>query len=107
MINEAPNNSYIRSLSGGDESFEKQLMTLIKKEMPDERKAYENCIVNKNYEEASQYVHKLRHKISILGLSKSYEVATDYEEELLNDNTSKHEFFIQLLDKMEDYVNNY
>jgi hypothetical protein len=41
----------------------------------------------KNYLEAAQSVHKLKHKISILGLDKSYYLAGEYENNL-KDNTT-------------------
>jgi hypothetical protein len=37
---------------------------------------------NTNFLDAAQSVHKLKHKISILGLEKSYYIVEEYESDL-------------------------
>ena len=101
---EQPNLSYINSMSGGDEAFEKKLISIIKSEFPEEKSVYYNNFNAGNYKLAAENVHKLKHKISILGLIKSYEVAVSYEENLLESNTDGHKEFEAILNIMTEYL---
>ena len=83
---EQPNFSYIDELSGGDEVFKQKLISIIKTEFPEEKAVYFKNIESKNFKEAAENVHKLKHKISILGLEKSYEVAVNFENNLIQNN---------------------
>jgi hypothetical protein len=71
---EQPNLSYINRLSGDNLRFKNKIIG-ISKELPDEIAVYEEEFKSGNYLEAAQSVHKLKHKISILGLDKSYYLA--------------------------------
>ena len=84
---EVPNLTYIDKLSGGDEAFKNKLISIIKDEFPDEKAVYEENIKSENFKLSAENVHKLKHKISILGLEKSYDVAVSFEENLLEGNT--------------------
>ncbi|MBB3124039.1 HPt (histidine-containing phosphotransfer) domain-containing protein [Mesoflavibacter sabulilitoris] len=101
---EQPNLSYINTLSGGDKEFETQLLDVVKKEFPTEKETYYKNLNNKNYKLAAENVHKLKHKISILGLSKSYDIAIDYENNLLDHNTDLKEEFDNILTVITNYL---
>ena len=77
---EKPNLNYLKEISGDDRIFEQKMLEIVKKELPEEIKSYKNFIELQNYNQAAEMVHKIKHKISILGLEKSYQVAIDYEE---------------------------
>ncbi len=101
---EKPNLSYIHKLSGGDKTFENKLITIMKSEFPEEKSIYFKNIESGNLKEASENVHKLKHKISILGLEKCYSQAVDYEENL-KDNLSEGEVdFKSTLQLITDYL---
>jgi len=90
---EQPNLSYINELSGGDEAFKEKLIGIIKMEFPNERDVYFKNIASKKFKEAAGNVHKLKHKISILGLEKSFGVAADFENNLIqNSEVGKVDF---------------
>lgn len=91
---EQPNLSYINTLSGGDEAFKNKLIAIVKNEFPQEKTEYLKNIEAKKFKEAAENVHKLKHKISILGLEKSYVIATNYENNLKdkNDDSAKAAF---------------
>lgn len=94
---ELPNLSYINSLSGGDKAFEAKLINIIKAEYPLEKEIYIKNMESNNFKAAAENVHKLKHKISIFGLEKSYETANDFEEHLKeNDPAGKEDFEIIL-----------
>ncbi len=101
---EQPNLSYIHSLSGGDKTFEDKLISIIKSEFPDEKDIYFKNITSKNFKEASENVHKLKHKISILGLEKSYAIAVDYENNLKTNSLEGEADFKSILERISDYL---
>ena len=101
---EQPNLSYIHSMSGGDIAFEQKLIGIIKQEFPNEKKVYFNNISNKNYKLAAENVHKLKHKISILGLEKSYDISVAFENNLLEGNTALQNEFESILTIITNYL---
>jgi HPt (histidine-containing phosphotransfer) domain-containing protein len=102
---EQPNFSYINSLSGGDKAFEAKIMDIIKNEYPQERDIYLKNIAAKNFKEAAENVHKLKHKISILGLENSYKVASQFENNLKDNNDSLKNAFDEILTAITFFLN--
>ncbi|MGY5352850.1 Hpt domain-containing protein [Wenyingzhuangia sp. IMCC45533] len=95
---EKPNFSQIDQIAGGDTEFKTQLLAVIKKEFPLEKQLYLDSLKDENYDKVAEIVHKLKHKISILGLEKSYEIAVLYENSLREGKLlKKQEFEIVLL----------
>jgi HPt (histidine-containing phosphotransfer) domain-containing protein len=103
---EQPNLDYINQLSGDDEAFKAKIIAIIKKELPQEKALYDSQILNKNFASASQSVHKLKHKTSILGLEVSYHVAEAYEDNLKKNSTELQNEFDAILNLMQQFVNN-
>lgn len=101
---ETPNLSYINQLSGGDKDFENKIIEIIKNEFPLEKEEYDNNVKNQNLEKVAENVHKLKHKISILGLEKSYSIAETYEEELRKNDTSRQNEFDNILKIITEYL---
>jgi len=101
---EQPNLLYVNQLSGEDEAFKNRLISIIKTEFPQEKAVYEKNIAAKNYTEAAENVHKLKHKISILGLEKSFEVAVNFEEHLLEKQTDGQTEFEAILQCITNYL---
>ncbi|WP_298754462.1 Hpt domain-containing protein [uncultured Psychroserpens sp.] len=101
---EQPNLSYIHSMSGGDIAFEEKLIAIIKAEFPDEKQVYYKNIAAKNYPLTAENVHKLKHKISILGLEKSYEIAVAFENNLLEGSTELQDDFESILITITNYL---
>ena len=102
---EKPNLNYIKSLSGGDLEFESKIIDVIKKELPDEIKIYETFVSENGYKETAEIVHKLKHKISILGLEKSYEIAVEFEKNLLEESKNLQKEFENILTSMTSFIN--
>ncbi len=69
-------------------------------EFPDERESYLNNISNANFNLAANNVHKIKHKISLLGLEKSYELASEHEINLGEGNAALHHSFNEILTTM-------
>ena len=101
---EKPNLSYIESMSGGDKAFEKKLIEIIKLEFPQEKQVYFNNIIAEDFKASAENVHKLKHKISILGLVNSYELAANYENNLIDNSTNGKDEFESILQLMTDFL---
>ena len=101
---EQPNLLYIQKLSDGDSEFEKTLIDIVKSEFPTEKKMYYNWIQEERYIQAAESVHKLKHKISILGLEHSYEKATLFEHNLKEQNTTGMADFDAILAQITAYL---
>jgi HPt (histidine-containing phosphotransfer) domain-containing protein len=104
---EEPNLKYIHDLSGGVKGFENKLLDIIKAEFPDEKEIYNKNIGLKNFNEAADNVHKLKHKISIFGLEKSYELAVVHENALREGNDSLQTEFDSVLNKISKYLSKF
>lgn len=101
---EKPNYSYINELSRGDEAFKNKLLGVVKNEFPGERDVFTENFESGNFEAAAANVHKLKFKISILGLVKSYDVAEKFEENLKEGSIEGHEDFEQVLQVITDFI---
>ena len=104
-MEDQPNLNYINSLSEGDKSFEMKILGIIKKEFNEEKNTYYNNMKNDNFKLCAENVHKIKHKISILGLEKSYEIAERYENNLREGNYELQNRFSDILNKVTNYLN--
>ncbi|MEJ1223728.1 Hpt domain-containing protein [Sediminicola sp. 1XM1-17] len=105
-MTEQPNLIYIKKLSGEDKAFEEKFIAIIKAEFPLEFREYLGYVRDRRYKETSEIVHKLKHKLNILGLEKSYRLAVQYEEDLLNADTRLEQEFNLILKNIEDFIKN-
>lgn len=101
---EQPNLSYIETTSGDDKAFKYKLIEIIKSEFPLEKKVYFNNIESSNLKKTAEIVHKLKHKISIFGLVKGFEIAVKYENNLNNNNTEGKDEFESTLQLITDFL---
>lgn len=101
---EQANSEYIDQLSGDNIEFRKKIIEILKRELPEEVGTYHKQIQNKNYLMAAGCVHKLKHKISILGLKKSYYIAEQFENNLNENSTELQADFDAILTVMQDFV---
>jgi len=106
---EEPNLKYIKELAEGDKEFEETILSVLKKELPLEHALFKKDFEDKNYVKAADKVHKLKHKISILGLKKGSELASKFEKDLKSNEITLYKDFLDILDKIHVYleVNNF
>ncbi len=102
---EKPNLIYIHSLSQGDTAFVDKIIKILKTEFQDEKKIYYKNLEENNYLKTAEWVHKIKHKISILGLLESYAIAEEFENNLKENNTKLKEEFQKTMQLMTDYLN--
>lgn len=101
---EKPNNNYIDQLAGDDLEFRAKMINILQKELPEEIAEYNSKLAESDMKQAGLMVHKLKHKVSILGLEKSYYLAEKYEKNLKEGNTDFQEDFELLLQEMSKFV---
>lgn len=103
-MKETPNLKYLDELAGGDETFRQKFIGILKEEFPDEVCQYERNIEKSNLLEASQDVHKIKHKINVLGLHEAYQLAVRHEGGLRNRENLDHKSFMLVLKEIEAYL---
>ena len=101
---EKPNLKYIEKLAGGDNSLKNKLIDIVKSEFPVEKKAYYENLKNKDQKKTEESVHKIKHKISILGLEKSYKIANKFEHDLREFNFERVKDFDKILIATSHYL---
>lgn len=101
---EQPNLTYINELSGDNIDFKNRIISILKKELPEEISLYNAHKKESDFAQMYQSVHKLKHKITVLGLEKSYYLAEKYESNLKNNSTELQVDFENVLKQMQDYV---
>lgn len=101
---EEPNLKYIKEISDNDTTFEESILSVLKKEFPEEVLIFLKNYKNKNYLETANNIHKLKHKISILGLKKGYELATKFELQIKDGKTELYSDFINVINKIDVYL---
>lgn len=101
---EVPNIKYIKEISDNDAAFEASILSVLKKEFPEEVSIFLKNYKSKNYIETANNIHKLKHKISILGLKKGYELATKFELEIKDGKTELYSDFINVINKIDVYL---
>jgi HPt (histidine-containing phosphotransfer) domain-containing protein len=101
---EKPNLKYIDEISQGDEIFKKKIVSLLKKELPKEIDDYKKNFKKGNLKEAAANVHKLKHKIAILGIPNDQKIASQFEYNLKNNNITLSIDFDRIIKKISKFV---
>lgn len=101
---ETPNLDYIKEIAGGNEEFEKKFLSIIQLEFPKEKEDYQTLLEKGELEESAKVVHKIKHKLGILGLSQGYKMAIQYEEDLKISNTALKKEFDDVLASVESFI---
>tara|TARA_B110000027_G_scaffold123119_1_gene138632 strand:+ start:421 stop:819 length:399 start_codon:yes stop_codon:yes gene_type:complete len=107
IMNEKPNFNYVNQLADGDVAFKAKLLAVIKNEFPLELQKYHAAVSSNDLFQIAEVVHKLKNKISMLGLESSYLIAQEYEENLKQNSTSRKESFEEVLTLMTAFINSF
>lgn len=103
-MTETPNLTYIDNLAEGDEAFRQKFIGILKEEFPTEKTEYLTAIEASLFREASEHVHKIKHKLNVLGIQNAYTLAVQHENELRNGEHSLKKEFLLILQDVEDYL---
>ena len=101
---EEPNLDYINELAGDDNDCRAVLIGVIKNELPAEINEYRDNLASQNFNAAADNVHKLKHKISVMGMEQSYYLAEKFENNLKERSTHLQAEFGQLLMAMQGFA---
>ena len=85
---EKPNLNYIKKIASGDEEFQNKILNIIRKEIIHESQEYKNLLDQKEYKKLGQLIHKIKHKMNILGMESSVQIANQIEYDLRSNNIS-------------------
>ncbi|PKA82616.1 hypothetical protein ATE92_0749 [Ulvibacter sp. MAR_2010_11] len=96
--------NYIDELSGGNMEFKQNLIEILKQEISEEIDLYYKDVGDAK--RCAERVHKLKHKIGILGLDKNYELAILYEDNLRKNSWAGKAAFELALKKISSFINN-
>ncbi len=101
---EQPNLSYIKRLSKGKKAFEENIINIVKEELTEEIKNYFKFISESNFKKTRESVHRIKHKMSILGLEKSYEITNTFENNLREGSIENRDYFENILPVMTTFL---
>lgn len=99
-----PNLDKIKEIAGGTASFEQEMISIIKEELPAELEQYQFHLEQNNFKQTAESVHKLKHKISILNMEEAYATAAAYENELRAENPTSAPAFKKIIDELNAFV---
>lgn len=105
MILEKPNLDVIEELSFGDADVKQELIAIIKEEFPIEYALYLELLEKKEYIKLKEIVHKLKNKISTLGMSESYALANKFEHNILDKDLGLADQFNTILERINLFIN--
>lgn len=100
-----PNLNYIKQLANGNEAFESRILGVVKRELPEEIANFRRSLDSSDYSQAAMLVHKIKHKVSLLGIEDGFELTTNFEDELREGGKSLHGDFEALLKIMTTFLN--
>lgn len=103
-MNEKPNLDYINELAGDSDDFKNRLIAIVKREFPEEKAEFLHNYDTENWKLAAENVHKLKHKIGMMGFEEGYQLTIDFEEELLQGNNTLYSKFILILESIEHFL---
>ena len=103
-MKELPNLDYITQLSKGNTLFVQNLVDIIKKELPGEIETYQLHLNEGDFNQSAWYVHKISHKIRILGLESAYKMAEEYRMGLLRKSLKLKSDFEGILSAMSSFI---
>jgi HPt (histidine-containing phosphotransfer) domain-containing protein len=101
-----PNLDYIDEISDNDLTFKNKIIGIIKRDFPLEKDEFFKNYKSNMHLLAAENVHKLKHKINMLGLEKGYDIAVKFENELREKNNQSFESFIDILKTIDNYLKN-
>ena len=103
-MKETPNLSYLEKISKGNRLFVKALIDIIKRELPNEITSYHLHLSNGDLIQTAGDVHKINHKIKILGLENSFNIAEQYRLNLLQNRQVLKIDFEHILKVLSLYI---
>lgn len=103
-MEEQPNLDYFNQIANGEQAVINTLISILKSEFPEQLENYNQSILASNFKDTAEAVHKLKHKIGLLGLEKGYHLAHEFEQNLRNDNLRNQKEFEDVLKNITNFI---
>ena len=103
-MEEQPNLNYFNQIANEDAAILETLISILKSELPQQLENYYQSYYSINYLECAEAVHKLKHKIGLLGLDKNYELAHQFEQNLRENSFEGKKEFDDVINKMTNFI---
>ena len=101
---QTPNLKYINELAEEDEAFKQNVIEVLKIEFPKEVAVFHKNYHANDVKGIVNIVHKMKYKFSLLGLENDFNLATEFEKEVGNDNKELFTKFENVLLKIDRYL---
>lgn len=105
-MKEQANLDYFNQIANGEEAIMNTLISILKSELPEQVEEYKQSISEPNFKESAEAVHKLKHKIGLLGLEKGYQITQQFEENLRNHSLENKTEFETILKNITNFTQN-
>jgi HPt (histidine-containing phosphotransfer) domain-containing protein len=105
-MKEKANLHYFNQIANGEETIISTLISILKSELPEQVEEYKQSISESNFKESAEAVHKLKHKIGLLGLEKGYQITQQFEENLRNHSLENKKEFETILKNITNFTQN-
>ncbi len=104
VFDEAPNLSYIKTLSNSDVEFHNEFLKALSGEYTADLRAYFFCIEMGAPKAAASKVNKLKDKLNILGMKQAFSFAERHQRKLQKGNKSSDRRFKEILAKADRFL---
>ena len=103
-MKEQPNLDYFNQIACGEEAILNSLISILKSEFPQQLESYNQSILEVNFIESAEALHKLKHKVRLLGLEKGYNIANEFENNLREQNMQNKKEFEYVLKNITNFI---
>lgn len=101
---ENPSLNYLKNLSGGNKVFERKIFKIFLDELPQEFSSYQQAIDSKNYFNAAEIVHKMKHKIAFFEMEKALNAVEKHENALRKGKLNNQEEIQDIVTKLLKFL---
>ncbi len=105
-MEEQPNLDYFNQIANGEQEIINTLISILKSEFPQQIESYNQNVLAVNSKETAEAVHKLKHKIGLLGLDNGYNLAHQYEQNLRENSYEYKKEFESILKIITNFIQN-
>lgn len=104
MIYELPNLDYLDQLAAENSSVRESILRVMIHEFEQDLQEYKKAKISGDWSTTSNCVLRLKHKIGILGMDYSYQIANRYEKELQRNSDRFAIEFEAVLDEIQKFI---
>ncbi|WP_088323375.1 hypothetical protein [Polaribacter tangerinus] len=103
---ETPNLEYIDKIANGSEILKAKIIKIVREELSLDSEKYYELKDTKDLKNFKVYIHRIKNKMTVLGLIESYKIASNYEKNIENVTDEEKKFFENTLAHMIEFIDN-